>query len=249
MLIRQIARKILSPLLLAAALVSAPCAQATADDLQDFFEAKQNAYRYYRSAWFYLRTGNTDLAALELSFFVRGWQEIRLRFSEAPPGPFGNDPHWAEGAAEIGAMAADGMAALEAADAEAAKSSLKGIPRVMAEIRARNGVVTFSDAVDSLTYAMESLWRFRHETADFDDEATVTEISDGTARLRAAFDRLRNDAPDDVAFDDQFLRLVNDSDAAVERLEDALMARDQRALVDALRELRSFERLLWLNFG
>jgi hypothetical protein len=247
--IREIAAMALFHLLLAIVLAYPAWAQPSDEPLEDFLDAKQGAYRYYRSAWFYLRTGNIDLAAMELSFFVRGWQEIQSRFSDAPPDPFGNDPHWAEGLAEIGAMAADGMAALETADAEAAESSLKAIPRVMAEIRARNGVITFSDAVDSLTYAMEILWRFRHETVDFDDEATVTEISDGAARLRAAFDRLRDDAPDDVAFDDQFLRLVNDSDAAVDRLEDALVARDQRALVDALRELRSFERLLWLNFG
>ncbi len=87
------------------------------------------------------------------------------------------------------------------------------------------------------------------ESVDFNDTATRTELSEGAARLRAAFDRLRDDAPDEVAFDDQFLRLVNDSDAAVDRLEDALEARDQSALVNALRELRSFERLLWLNFG
>ena len=96
---------------------------------------------------------------------------------------------------------------------------------------------------------MENLWRYRHETADFDDAATRTELSTGTERLRTAFARVRDDAPDEVAFDDRFLRLVSDSDAAVDRLEAAVAAQDQTALVNALRELRSFERLLWLNFG
>jgi len=249
MRIRHVAAKALSHLLLAVFLASPAWAQTTDNPLADFLAAKQGTYRYYRSAWFYLRTGNVDLAALELSVFVRGWDEIQSRFSEAPPGPFDNDPLWREGLAEIDALAADGMAALEAGDGEAAKASLKGIPRVMADLRARNGVVTFSDAVDALAQAMESLWRYRHETADFNDQTTMTDLSEGAARLRAAFDRLRNDAPDEVAFDDQFLRLVSDSDAAVARLEDALEARDQTALVNALRELRSFERLLWLNFG
>jgi hypothetical protein len=249
MLIRQTAERILSLLLLAAALVSAPCTLSAADPLEDFLEAKQNTYRYYRSAWFYLRTGNIDLAALELSFFVRGWDEIQSRFSEAPPGPFAEDPLWGGGLAEIGAMAIDGMTALESADAEAAKASLEGIPSVMAEIRARNGVVTFSDTVDALTQAMDSLWRYRSEPPDFSEKATVTILGEGVARLRAAFDRLRDEAPDEVAFDDQFMRLVNDSDAAMDRLQDAVDARDQNALVNALRELRSFERLLWLNFG
>lgn len=249
MLFRQIAGNSLSLLLLAAALVSTPCAQATADTLQDFIEAKQDTYRYYRSAWFYLRTGNVDLAALELSFFMRGWDEIQSRFSEAPPGPFADDPLWREGLAEIGAMAVDGMTALESADVEVAKASLKDIPRVMADIRERNGVVTFSDAVDALTRAMESLWQYRSEPPNFNDQATVTNLGDGVARLRAAFDRLRDEAPDEVAFDDQFMRLVNDSNAALDRLQDAVESRDQIALVNALRELRSFERLLWLNFG
>jgi hypothetical protein len=249
MRIRHIAAKAFFHLLLAVVLVGFAQAQTSNDPPQDYFAAKQGAYRYYRSAWFYLRTGNVDLAAMELSFFVRGWDEIQSRFSEAPPGPFADDPLWRAGLAEIDALAADGMAALEAGDPEAAKASLAAIPRVMAAIRARNGVVTFSDAVDALTQAMESLWRYRDEAADFDDAAIMTDLSEGAAGLRAAFGRVRDEAPDDVAFDDQFLRLVNDSDAAVERLEDALAARDQGALVGALRELRSFERLLWLNFG
>ncbi|MGI9382190.1 MAG: hypothetical protein ACR2PO_03480 [Methyloligellaceae bacterium] len=247
--IRHMAAKALIPLLLAIHLAGPAGSQTPDNQLEDFFAAKQSAYRYYRSAWFYLRTDNIDLAALELSAFVQGWEEIRSRFATAPPGPFADDPLWREDLAEIASLAAAGMTALEAADADAAKASLAPIPRIMADMRARNGVVTFSDAVDGLTQAMESLWRYRHETADFDDTATRTELNEGTERLRAAFERVRDDAPDDIAFDDQFMRLVGDSDAAVDRLEQAVAAQDQTALVNAIRELRSFERLLWLNFG
>lgn len=249
MRIRHMAAKALVPFLLAALLVGPAWPQASDGRLDDFLAAKQSAYRYYRSAWFYLRTGNVDLAALELSVFVEGWDEIRSRFAAMPPGAFAHDPLWREDLAEIATLAAAGMAALEAADPEAAKASLAPIPRALADLRARNGVVTFSDAVDALTQAMENLWRYRHETADFDDAATRTELSTGTERLRTAFARVRDDAPDEVAFDDRFLRLVSDSDAAVDRLEAAVAARDRTALVNALRELRSFERLLWLNFG
>ena len=249
MRIRQIAVAALFPLLLAALLAAPARAQTAEDPLAAFLDAKQGAYRYYRSAWFYLRTGNVDLAAMELSFFVTGWNELRERFSEAPPGPFAGDPLWRADLAAVGAMATDGLAALEAADAEAAKDSLQAIPRVLAELRARNGVVTFSDAVESLSQAMEDLWRYRHAPPDLEDEAVRTNLGEGTARLRAAFGRVRDEAPDEVAFDDRFLRLVADSDAAVDRLEAALQARNQPDLVNALRELRSFERLLWLNFG
>jgi len=249
MRIRRIAMTALFPLLLAVNLVGPVRAQTQDDSLEAFFEAKQSAYRYYRSAWFYLRTGNVDLAAMELSFFVLGWDEIRARFSDAPPGPFADDPLWRAGLAEVGAMATGGLAALEAADAEAAKAALQAIPRVLADMRARNGVVTFSDAVEALSRAMEGLWRYRHAPPDLDVEAVRMDLEEGTARLRAAFDRVRDEAPDEVAFDDRFLRLVADSDAAVERLDSAVQARDQTALVNALRELRSFERLLWLNFG
>ncbi len=249
MQIRQTAVKALVPFLLAALLAAPARSQAPDDRLEDFLAAKQDAYRYYRSAWFYLRTGNLDLAALELSGFVQGWDQVRSRFGEAPPGPFADDPLWRDDLAEIAGHAAAGMAALEVVDQEVARAALAAIPAILADMRARNGVVTFSDAVDSLTRAMEDLWRYRDETADFDDPAIRAELSEGTERLRAAFARLRDEAPDEVAFDDRFLRLVGDSDAAVNRLEEAVAARDQTALVNALRELRSFERLLWLNFG
>jgi hypothetical protein len=249
MRLRHLAVTALLPFLLAALLAGSARAQTGDVPHAAFLDAKQDAYRYYRSAWFYLRTGNVDLAAMELSIFVTGWDEIRERFAEAPPGPFAGDPLWRSDLAEIGTLAADAMAALEAADAEAARDSLAPIPRVMAAMRARNGVVTFSDTVEDLGTAMEGLWRYREAPPDLDDEAVRTELDEGTAQLRAAFGRVRDEAPDEVAFDDRFLRLVADSDAAVDRLEAALQARDQTALINALRELRSFERLLWLNFG
>lgn len=249
MRIGHMAVKALLPILVIALLAGAAWSQPSNDRLEDFLSDKQNAYRYYRSAWFYLRTGNLDLAALELGTFSQGWEEIRSRFAAVPPGPFADDPQWREDLADIASLAAAGMAALEAADPDAAKASLAAIPRIMADMRARNGVVTFSDAVEGLTRAMDSLWRYRHEMANFDDPKIRTELSKGIERLRAAFDRLRDDAPDEIAFDDRFLNLVSGSDAAVNRLEQAVAAQDQTTLVNALRELRSFERLLWLNFG
>ena len=70
MRIQQIARKVLLLFPVAVVLSGPAWGQTTDGALQDFLNAKQGAYRSYRSAWFYLRTGNIELAALELSFFL-----------------------------------------------------------------------------------------------------------------------------------------------------------------------------------
>lgn len=237
-------------LLLLALLFAGPAwAQTEEDRLEGYFAAKQSAYRYYRSAWFYLRTGNVALSSLELSSFAEGWDEIRARFGDDPPGPFAEDPLWRESLDRIAELTAAGQAALEANDAEAAKAALADVPRIMADTRARSDVVTFSDSVEDVSDALDGLWRYRDGEIDFAEEATRADLGAGAARLRGAMGRLRDDAPDEVAFDDRFLRLVDNGDAAIDRLEQAIDAQDQADVVNALRELRSFERLLWLNFG
>ncbi len=56
-------------------------------------------------------------------------------------------------------------------------------------------------------------------------------------------------APEKIAGDPQFQRLIEGSFKSVATIERAIEARDQALLISALREIRSSEQLLWMNFG
>jgi len=55
--------------------------------------------------------------------------------------------------------------------------------------------------------------------------------------------------PEKIAGDPQFQRLIEGSFKSVATIERAIEARDQALLIGALREIRSSEQLLWMNFG
>ena len=74
---------------------------AGANALHDFLADSAVAYGHYRTAVNYLRTGNTDLAALELEQASNKWDALNAQFAPTPPDAFADDPKWREALHEI----------------------------------------------------------------------------------------------------------------------------------------------------
>jgi len=56
-------------------------------------------------------------------------------------------------------------------------------------------------------------------------------------------------APTAIHSDIEFVRLFDGAESSVASLMPALDARDSQAVVNVLRELRSFDRILFFRFG
>ncbi len=52
-----------------------------------------------------------------------------------------------------------------------------------------------------------------------------------------------------IAGDPQFLRLIEGALGSIATIDRAIETRKQRLLINALREIRSSVKLLWMNFG
>ena len=234
-------------LLAAALLLGAGAVQAS--DLSRFHDALAQAYAPYRSAVFYLRTGNAMVAGFELEQMRERWSALEARYAAAPPDAYADETDFAATLAAIGHSADTAAEAAAAGDAEAAAAALEPVRGTLAAMRRRAGVRVFSDCVDEVNAAMDALYHYRRTPLDFTDRAQVDDVKARTAVLEYAVQRCDGEAPPEVREDGEFRRLVDGMLAGRETMFRALDREDATAVVNLIRELRSFDRILFLRFG
>jgi hypothetical protein len=224
-------------------------ALARADETADFLKASAEAYRPYRGAVVYLHTGNAGIAALALEEMAERWARVCGRYRARPPPAFAADPSWRASLDEVSRRIEEARARIEAGDAAGAGAILGPIRTVLGDLRRRNGVVTFSDRIDAFSAALESLWVHRDDPPDLSDAGVVARLAAQARALREALETVHKDVPAALAGDPQLHRLLEGSRTAAGRLEQAIDGGDRELFIGTLRELRSFEQILWLNFG
>ncbi len=236
-------------LTLCLSLLLASLAPAMAGELAEFNDSVAALAEPYRNAAAYLRTGNQDLAALELESAIERWQATLKRFAADPPDAYSGDKAWRPTLESIAAGLRTALDLVDAGDGSAAAAELAPIRRTLAELRRRNGVTTFSDRVDAVSGAMERLMAFRRQAIDFTSRDTLRALQAGAAIVAYELGRCGEAAPPRLLQDPAFTRLLDGAEAAVGRLWQAIEQGDARLLQATLGELRSFERLLYLRFG
>jgi hypothetical protein len=214
-----------------------------------FQGAQADAYAHYREAVFYARTGNTPVAGLALDEFVTKWTALVGLYADNPPPEYAGDAKFGETLRDILARSEEGLEALDADDAESAREAINPIRGILADLRRRNGLVTWSDLVDELTAAMDVLARYRREVKDLDDAETVAMVRDQAAIVAALFERCRKEAAPEIAVDPEFRRLISGAAESMGRLLESLETKSMRLYRIGIGELRSYERIMYLRFG
>jgi hypothetical protein len=219
-----------------------------ASELSAFNDAVADAAQHWRSAAFYLRTGNPDVAGLELDEAASKWVGIRESFAE-PPDAFADDAGYRLSLERVDELLDEASAAAAASDPEPGLSALEAVRIELAALRQRNNVRTFSDCVDEMNGAMERLWSFRHDLPDPLDRDEVNEFKRQAAITAYLYQRCHEAAPPVYADDPEFQRLFGGVLQSLPLLFDAVDDRDDDRLINILREVYSFDRLIYLNFG
>jgi hypothetical protein len=233
-------------LALALALTVSP---AAASELAQFNTAVAGAYGFYRSALFYLRTGNTMVAGFELEQMQERWQAVEDRFAARPPDAFADDASFPDVLHDVGRRTRDAAQAATAGDGDGAAKALEPIRGWLAGLRERAGVRVFSDCIDEVGAAMDALYVFRKTPPDLSDPDQVNAVKARAAVLDYLLRRCDREADPAVRADGEFRRLVDGASAAVAAMFKALDRRDTTAVINVLRELRSFDHILYLRFG
>jgi hypothetical protein len=190
--------------------------------------ADESVLKHRRTAWGYLRTGNTDLGLIQI-------EALEKALAQAPP--------------EILAALRAAKAAAEADDTPAATRMLEALGRTLAEARKAAGTRLFADCILEASAAYAPFDRYRTEPPDLGKPEVAAAVTATAAASDRAFAACDGEAPAGVKADPEFRRLMDGARAGLALVPEAVGKRDSGQLFRILIELRSFERLMLFRFG
>jgi hypothetical protein len=233
---------------LALALV-AGAADAKAGDLTEFNAAMESVSSFNRVAIGYLRTGNSDLASIEIDRMRIAWGKFTARFAGRRPDAFDGNPHYALLFTGVSTrlVAADLM--LKSGRLDVARQSLDAIRGDFYDLRKASGIVVLADCVRDANAAMDALMVYNTSALDWTKSETRFGIANKASIYGYALDRCDGMASDALHKAPEFRRLVDGAKAGLALVPKAIATRDSDLLHRVLIELRSFDNLLAFRFG
>lgn len=234
--------------ILAAALLTGS-GMAIADDLADFNAAAETVASHYRVAIGYLRTGNIDLARLEIDRTREAWGALQRHFAGRRPDVFVGNRLFGKIFTGVSARLVGAELLLNAGRPDAAADSLNAVRGDFYTLRKSAGIAVLADCIRDANTAMDQLMVYNDRALDW----TKADIRDGVAGKAAAYsallDRCDGMADDSVRRTGEFRRLVDGAKASLTLIPKAIAARDGDLLHRVLIELRSFDNLLAFRYG
>jgi hypothetical protein len=227
-------------LFLIGAVLVGPASAQTAD----LRAAVEQVQHHRRAAEAYLRTGNVDIAMVELEKLQAALSELPIEGGASPPGRV-DARTFAAARAEVDRS----LSAAERGELDKAERLLEGAGRSLDTWRREAGLVLFSDCIGGIAAAYEGLDRHRMTRPDLADAAVRAEIRDAGTRTRLALARCDAEAPAPLRNEGEFRRLVDGFEASLDLMEEALARQDPDYLHRLLIEQRSLERLLAFRYG
>jgi hypothetical protein len=222
---------------------------ALADDLTDFNAAAEAVASHYRVAIGYLRTGNIDLARLEIDRTREAWGALQQHFAGRRPDVFVGNRLYNRIYTGVSARLVGAELLLNAGRPDIAADSLNAIRDDFYALRKSAGIVVLADCIRDANTTMDALMVYDDRALDWDK----TEIRDGIAGKAAAYgallDRCDGMAGDAVKQAGEFRRLVDGARASLAQIPKAIAIRDSDLLHRLLIELRSFDNLLAFRYG
>ncbi|MEQ8665387.1 MAG: hypothetical protein RIC16_06660 [Rhodospirillales bacterium] len=245
---RSLVTRLVGVVLLVFAVVAAPHVVRSQASPAGFEALMDRAYGAFRSAYWYTRTGNLGVAAIEMMTFDQTWRSLRNSYEAAPPEIYANDAAWAATLAEIEAINSAALDQASEGDRDGAHQTISVLQRVFAELRARNGVVSFSDHVNDYDAVIRKLSTFRgwDKVLSEDDWLQMATLADDTD---TAITSLEVNAPVILSSNPDFQRTIENNRQALFRFREHLSTRNERGAKGSIRDLRSAYGLLFLKYG
>jgi len=222
---------------------------AKADDLADFNTAVESASAHNRVAIGYLRTGNEDLASLEIDRLRDAWIRLTERFSGTRPEVFAGNALYGKLFTAVNARLVGADLMLKTGRLDAARSSLDAIRGDLYDLRKASGVVVLADCVRDANMTMDALMVYNDRALDWSDPDTRSKIASTASSYGSVLDRCDGVAAETIRKAPEFRRLVDGAKASLSLVPNAIASQDTDLLHRILIELRSFDNLLAFRYG
>ncbi|HVZ54192.1 MAG TPA: hypothetical protein VG986_19660 [Pseudolabrys sp.] len=229
--------------------LTAPAVAARAGDLADFNAAMETVSAHNRVAIGYLRTGNADLASLELDRLRAAWSKVGERFAGKRPDPFDGNPRYVTAFTDIAMRLITADMMLNSNRPDNARDALIAVRDDLYDLRKSAGIVVLADCVRDSNTAMDALMVYNDRALDWSKSDTRYDIAAKAAIYGHEVARCDGMASQAVRKDADFRRLVDGVKASLTNIPKAIAERDTGLLHRVLIELRAFDNLLAFRFG
>ena len=220
---------------------------ARADDLADFNAAIEAAAAHQRVALGYLRTGNIDLAAVEIDRMRTAWSRVTAL---KRPAELNRDPQlYTTTMLDISTKLVGVSIMMDSGRPEAARKSLEDIRAELKALRKANGVVILADCIADANAAMDKLMVFNDVALGWSKPDTARAMSAATTEYQRELSRCDNLADAKIRAAPEFRRLIDGAKNSLLQIPAAISQRDLDLLHRLLIELRSFDNLLAFRYG
>jgi hypothetical protein len=219
---------------------------ACADELSDFDTAVEAASAHNRVALGYLRTGNGDLAAIEIERLRAAWGKLT---ATQPPDVFKGNALYVTMLTDVSTrlVAADIM--LNSGRLDAVREALDAIRADLYALRKSAGIVVLADCVRDANAAMDALMVYNTRALDWSKPETPAGVSEKSAAYEKILDRCDVTASEAVRKQPEFRRLIDGAKEGLALVPQAVKTHDTGLLRRVLIQLRSFDNLLAFRFG
>lgn len=230
-----------------AALVLAFALSATAALASPFRDAEDQmraAYADYRAALFHTNQSDAAASRAAVAAFAEKWDRLASDWRRLPPPQYADDPRLGETLDEVARVNVEAARLVEGGRIADAHEVLEKTRDALGSLRARNGVVTFSDHMNAYHEQMEKVLLGAY---DGYSPAGLAVLRDDVAVLAYLADELKKQRPAAAApaIDEAIVPVL----ASVEAVRRALAGPDVAAVRSAVRALKPAYSRLFLRFG
>ncbi len=220
-----------------------------AADISAFHAAIQKVHQPYKSALFYLRTGNAGVAGLELSTANAAWRAVIDQYANTPPDPITGDSGWAKTVEQVSAALDSGLKLAGEGNSKAARSALLPIREHLYSFRKRNGLRVMADCVYDLNAFMDTLYVWRRTPANLADASVQAEAKAASLNYINQLKLCRSEAPEALQKDADFKSVMDGAAKSADSLLKPIAEKKPDALINVLRELKSFDVIIFVRWG
>ena len=224
------------------ALAAAP---ARADDLADFNAAIEQAAAHNRVAIGYLRTGNVDLASVELDRLRQAFEQVTAR---KRPAVF-DSKLYVKTMTDIAMRLVTADMLLNMGKPDNARTSLIAVRDDLYDLRKSAHVEVLADCVRDAGDAMDALMVYNDRDLDFAKSGVGVDLAAKAEAYGKTLARCDGMADPDVRREGEFRRLIDGAKASLAQMPKAIETHDANLVHRLLIELRSFDNLLAFRFG
>lgn len=210
-------------------------------------DAMQAAYVPYRAALFRTNSKAQLESEQAIAQAQQAWKALSERFGAKPPAPYDKDAQFASTLAQVSALYERAAKEARANQLPEAHETLEQVRDLVAELRKRNEVVVYSDAMNAYHAEMEHILTDGTKTLAAPQGQMLLMGQVGALEYLAR--RLRADAPAALMRDAEFGTHLQAVEASVAQLRQAVLGGDAAAVREAISKLKGPYSRMFLKYG